>query len=220
MLECQATLQRESDNPVDPQAVAVHVDGERVGYLPSFVAAEVPLHPGEAWPVPLQLFSLIQPTGVRAKAWVWLKDGTPKWLYSTDNPPPLTAPERRVAAARATSAMVAQALAEGGERAAHFRDGIVDGYHYLELIEPIQELKRQGRLREALELCYRAILGAERDAQGREPAPAYTEHAAIIHRKLGERDQEIAVLQRWLDHTPAGLREGTTIEERLAKLLR
>lgn len=53
---------------------------------------------------------------------------------------------------------------------------------------------------------------------GREPAPAYTEHAAIIHRKLGQRDEEIAVLKRWLRLCPAGQRDGSQIGQRLAKL--
>lgn len=60
--------------------------------------------------------------------------------------------------------------------------------------------------------------GSERAAEGREPAPAYTEHAAIIRRKIGEHDQEVAVLKRWLDRAPPGRREGSKIAERPAKL--
>jgi len=58
----------------------------------------------------------------------------------------------------------------------------------------------------------------EGDRDGRESAPAYTEHAAIIHRKLGQRDEEIAVLKRWLRLCPAGQRDGSGIGQRLAKL--
>jgi HIRAN domain len=32
-VECRATLVPEPDNPHDPQAIAVHVDGQTVGYL-------------------------------------------------------------------------------------------------------------------------------------------------------------------------------------------
>lgn len=95
---------------------------------------------------------------------------------------------------------------------------MVDGVHYLELIEPIKQLKREGRLEEALVLCYKAIEGAEGDAGRGMPAPAYTEQAAIIHRKLGQKDQEVAVLKRWLARCPKGRREGSSIAERLAKL--
>ncbi|OOP59537.1 hypothetical protein BMF89_20430 [Arthrobacter sp. SRS-W-1-2016] len=59
---------------------------------------------------------------------------------------------------------------------------MVDGVHYLELVEPINQLKREGRLEEALVLCYKAIDGAEGDAGDAIPAPLYTEQAAIIRR--------------------------------------
>lgn len=114
--------------------------------------------------------------------------------------------------------MVREALAGGGARAADFKLGMVNGVHYLELVEPIKQLKREGRLSEALELCYVAIEGAEGDSAGHEPAPAYTEHAAIIHRKLGQRDEEIAVLERWLNNCPPERREGSRIAERLRKV--
>ena len=50
------------------------------------------------------------------------------------------------------------------------------------------------------------------------PAPGYTEQAAIIHRKLGHRGEEIAVLKRWLARCPESHRDGSRIAERLAKL--
>lgn len=46
--------------------------------------------------------------------------------------------------------MVREALQGGGERATRFKRGMVDGVHYLELVEPIKQLKREGRLEEAL----------------------------------------------------------------------
>lgn len=42
-LEFGGVAQREPDNRVDPNAVAVFVEGERVGYLPGYVAAAVDL---------------------------------------------------------------------------------------------------------------------------------------------------------------------------------
>ena len=95
---------------------------------------------------------------------------------------------------------------------------MVDGVHYLELLEPIKQLKREGRLEEALSLCYQAIAGAENDRDGREPAPAYTLEAAIIHRKLGQRKEEIAVLKRWIQQCPKDRRDGSQVALRLAKL--
>jgi hypothetical protein len=81
-------------------------------------------------------------------------------------------------------------------------------------------LKREGRLEEALALCYSAIEGAERAAKREklDPAPWYTEQAAIIHRKLGQRDEEIAVLKRFLLACPPSRRNAGRIKERLDKL--
>ncbi|MHC6220495.1 hypothetical protein [Arthrobacter sp. MMS24-S77] len=95
---------------------------------------------------------------------------------------------------------------------------MVDGVHYLELVEPIKQLKREGRFEEALVLCYKAIEAAEGNAGGREPAPWYTEQAAIVHRKLGQKNEELAVLKRWLARSPKAHRAGSSIAERLAKL--
>lgn len=96
--------------------------------------------------------------------------------------------------------------------------GLVRGLHYLELIEPIKQLKREKRFPEALDLCYVAIEGAERGRDGREPAPWYTEQAAIVHRKLGEREAEIRVLERWLRACPPERLGGSSIKQRLDKL--
>jgi hypothetical protein len=71
---------------------------------------------------------------------------------------------------------VRDALAGGGQRAQQFKRGMVKGVHYLELVEPIKQLKRDDKLREALVLCYQAIEGAEKDS-GSMPAPWYTEQA-------------------------------------------
>ena len=73
-------------------------------------------------------------------------------------------------------------------------------------------------MEDALVLCYAAIDGAEANREGREPAPWYTEQAAIIHRKLGQRDKEIAALERWLAACPPERRDGSRIKERLSKL--
>lgn len=63
-----------------------------------------------------------------------------------------------------------------------------------------------------------SIKGAEGDAGDGIPTPWYTEQAAIVHRKLRQRDEEIAVLKRWLTRCPKTLRAGSGIAERLAKL--
>jgi hypothetical protein len=213
----QAKLQREPENPVDPQAVAVLVDGEKVGCLPSYAAKDLPLPAEASEPVRYQLH-VLRDKKLLTKAYVWLGDGEPEWTHTRENPPALTSSERINSSHAAKTAMVREALQGGGARAQQFKRGMVDGIHYLELIEPIKQLKRDGRLEEALVLCYKAIEAAEGDAKGDMPAPWYTEQAAIVHRKLGQKDEEIAVLKRWLSHCPKAHRAGSSIAERLAKL--
>ena len=215
--EGQAQLQRDPKNPVEPRAVDVLVDGEKVGCLPSHAAKNFPLPAGASHPVQYQLH-ILREQRLLAKAYVWLGAGEPEWAHTRDNPPALTSKERINDSHTEKTTMVREALEEGGHRAQQFRNGMVDGVHYLELVEPIKQLKREGRLPEALVLCYKAIEAAERDRGGREPAPWYTEQAATVHRKLGQRAEEIAVLKRWLDSTPKSRRAGSRIAERLAKL--
>jgi hypothetical protein len=215
--EGPAQLQPEPENRADPHAVAVIVKGEKVGYLPYPANRAAGLKPGSSAPATYQLH-VLRGTKMKAKAFVWLGDGPPDWPHPESNPPGLTTAERADEAHRGRSSMVQEALDGGGARAAQFKRGMVDGVHYLELVEPIKQLKREGRLEEALVLCYKAIEAAEKDAGGREPAPWYTEQAAIVHRKLKQKDEEIAVLQRWLAKCPKARRDGSRIAERLAKL--
>lgn len=217
-LEIDGQLQREPGNTADPMAVAVHVQGERVGYLPGYVAREVELSDEGSSLVRVQIFTELLPKGLRAEAWAWLADSAPQWQWSQANRPRLSPEAKREAEHAGRRRMVADAVEGGGPRAAEFQTGMVNGVHYLELVEPIKQLKREGRLDDALVLCYAAIQGAEQARDGREPAPWYTEQAAIIHRKLGQHDQEIAVLNRWLEHCPAGRRDGSGIAARLAKV--
>lgn len=217
-LEMTGTLQREPDNQADPHAVAVHVEGEKIGYLPGYLAKLVDLSANGAREVQVQIFTELLPKGLRAEAWAWLADGPAQWQWSETNRPPLSAGAKVAAHQEGIDRMVADALAGGGARGESFKQGMVNGVHYLQLVEPIKQLKREGRLEDALVLCYAAIEGAEANREGREPAPWYTEQAAIIHRKLGQRDKEIAVLQRWVAVCPPERREGSRIKERLDKL--
>jgi len=219
-LELDGTLQREPDNQADPQAVAVHVEGERIGYLPGYIARGLELSDLGARAVPVQIFTELQPKGLRAEAWTWLGQGEPEWQFSQANRPPLSSRAKAQAHHEGVSDMVSSALAGGGDRAEQFKSGMVNGIHYLQLVEPIKELKRENRLEEALTLCYAAMDGAEGSAakDGLEPAPWYTEQAAIIHRKLGQHDQEIAVLERWVEACPPARRDGSGIKARLDKL--
>lgn len=219
-LELDGTLQREPDNQADPHAVAVYVEGERIGYLPGYTARSLDLSNDGARAARVQFFTEVVPKGLRAEAWAWLADGSPEWEWSESNRPPMSSRAKAEAHHADVSDMVTDALADGGERAEQFKSGMVNGVHYLQLVEPIKQLKRDGRLDEALTLCYAAIEGAEAAARRDrlEPAPWYSEQAAIIHRKLQQREQEVAVLKRWLAACPPERREGR-IQARLDNLL-
>ncbi|MBD1543578.1 hypothetical protein G9E11_15300 [Arthrobacter sp. IA7] len=144
---------------MDPQAVAVLVDGERVGCLPSHAAKHVALPAGASQSVSYQLH-VLREQKLLAKAYVWLGDGEPEWTHTREYPPALTSRERINSSHVDKTEMVQEAPRGGGQRAAQFKRGMVDGVHYLELVEPIKQLKREGRLEEALVLCYKAIQAA------------------------------------------------------------
>lgn len=217
-LELPGSLQREPENPVDPEAVAVMVEGERIGYLPGYLTAAADVSTIGSRAVRVQIFTEVVPKGLRAEAWAWLGSRSPQWEWTRTNRPPMSSKAKAMAQHDDRQEMVRDAVAGGGARAVQFKRGMVNGVHYLELVEPIKSLKREGHYEEALTLCYAAIEGAEGAREGREPAPFYTEQAAIVLRKLGRRDEEISVLQRWLKLCPAEHRDGSRIGERLAKL--
>lgn len=203
VLELSGWLIAEPSNPADTNAIAVHIEGERIGYLPGHLAARISIGTSGPYPCRVQLWGEQGEKRLRVIGWVAAGSSSPEWPHNLENPPAISTKDERAARSAAMTKMVDDALSSQDPiRAQQFSAGMVDGYHYLELIEPIKELKRQGKLEEALVVCYKAIEGAERNREGREPAPWYTNQAAIIHRKLGQRDQEIAVLERWLRLCP------------------
>lgn len=219
LLKVPGQLVPEPGNVADPNAVAVHVEGDKVGYLPGYVADQIALQPAEVLDCQVQMWAADDRGKLRVIGWVAYGTGPVAWPHTAQTPPAVTVAEQRAERAAATTDMVDQGLTSTDPgRAEQFKRGMVGRYHYLETVEPIQQLKREGRLQEALDLCYGAISAAEADREGREPAPWYTEQAAIIHRKRGERDLEVAVLRRWVELCPPERRAGAKIAQRLAKL--
>lgn len=216
VLELQATLRR---YPEHGNAVNVLVDDVKVGALSQAHSQAMTMGLGDELTVPYQLHVFRTTKGLSAVAYIWLGRGKPRWEFTRDNPAPLTNTERAVHSQQGHTRMIDEALADV-LRAPKITAGMVKGYHYTEMAEPIKQLKREGRLQDALVLCYQAIGATEKEARatGWSPAPAYTIHAAVIHRKLGQRDEERAVLERWMDATPVDQREGSKVAERLAKL--
>lgn len=114
--------------------------------------------------------------------------------------------------------------------AAEHEVGLVRGRHFTTWKEEVARLKREERYDEALALLLEIIAATEaeqavekRNAPARakhlgtselgvrETPPGWTDHAAIIYRKLGDLESEIAIIDRWVAH--AGPRDrwvGTT----------
>ncbi|MHA7617472.1 tetratricopeptide repeat protein [Cellulosimicrobium cellulans] len=95
---------------------------------------------------------------------------------------------------------------------------LVRGRHFTEWAEPIRELKREGRVDEALKLALECVDATERASRsdGLAPAPAYTTMAAIIYRQRKDYAAEIAILERYQRACPPG-RKSSKITDRLAK---
>lgn len=84
-----------------------------------------------------------------------------------------------------------------------------------------QDLERAGQADEALAAVEVLIEAAEQEAQasGREPAPTYTERAAIIYRKRRDYAAEVAVLERWERARPPEQRGPGASQAKLLKRL-
>ena len=84
--------------------------------------------------------------------------------------------------------------------------GYVDGKHYPEYVETVKQLKAEKRYDEALALLDRIMDATEQESavQGYGVAPWCYEQTALIHRKNGDQENEIAVLERFArqQHAP------------------
>jgi hypothetical protein len=65
-------------------------------------------------------------------------------------------------------------------------------------VEPVKQLKREGRLAEAEELLLECIDAVEAQArtEGGPVAPWYYEQLGIVYRKLGDKAASEAIAQR------------------------
>lgn len=97
----------------------------------------------------------------------------------------------------------------------------VRGRHYVDWVSTLNELRSQDGDDEALGLLLEIIDAAERAAavSGREPAPGYTERAAVIYRGRADYAAEVAIIERWEAACPPELRGPGATQGRLAKRL-
>lgn len=85
--------------------------------------------------------------------------------------------------------------------------GVYRGIHFLDTPEVIQNLKREGLYEEALEIALTATEAAFREAslspnERSYPAPFYAKQAGIILRKLGRKEESLALAKRYEESLP------------------
>jgi hypothetical protein len=87
-------------------------------------------------------------------------------------------------------------------------------------LDVVMELQRHGRLEESLALALTLVERTEADPESQRygVAPGYYERAAIILRKLGLYDEEVAILERFAAHRHAPGEMPAVLLERLRKL--
>lgn len=97
--------------------------------------------------------------------------------------------------------------------------GYVQGKHYTEWVPTLNEWRKAGASKEEdyLKLVLQIIGAAEKAAAiiGQEPAPGYTERAAIVYRRRKDYAAEAAILRRYVDACPPG--RGRHFAERIEK---
>lgn len=129
--------------------------------------------------------------------------------------------DERVAATVANTDLVAAIRNVRKRPRAEVEKSLFAGQPLWDWLTYVQGLEREGRLDEALQLLEALITAAEQEAEvsGREPAPAYTERAAIIHRKRRDYAGEMAVIERWAKACPPERRGSGATQAKLLKRL-
>jgi hypothetical protein len=216
-LETHAVLQELSHDPGGWGKIAAYIGGDLVGYVGA-------LYSDLVREVVRQAGSDKRVVAVRCRIYA---AETPKWTARITLGPyedvvagiddSQSAAEGR-AVAEQMARLREQRLATGGQEADEQRQRLVRGKDFIEWVEPIKQLRRDGRDDEALRLLAECIDVAECDARrnGWQPPTWYTEQAAIILRKNGNRTAEVALLERFLAACPND-RPQADIAERLVK---
>ena len=97
--------------------------------------------------------------------------------------------------------------------------GLVRGRHYTEYVEEVKALRRLGREIEAERLLLELVDATEAEARAEKwgVAPWYYEQLAISHRKRGDPQGEVHILERYARQMHAGGSMPPNLLERLDK---
>jgi hypothetical protein len=217
VVETQAVLRELTQPHTSFNPVAAYVSGRLIGYVGALYADAV-----------RELLRQPHLAGadVAVRCRIYATD-TPKWTARATLGPyetVVTAVDDSKSAAEGRSMQNVMAglreerLAGSDEEAAEQRERLVRGRDFVEWVEPIKQLRRDGHTDEVMALLMECVDAAERNAErnGWLPPTWYTEQAAIILRKQGDLAGEVVLLERFMAACPVG-RPQVDIAERLVK---
>jgi hypothetical protein len=197
---CIAVLIHEPNNPHDRNAVGVYIDGRKVGHLSraEAVAYQPVLARLAATNSVGCCHALIvggwdRGDGDEGHFGVQLDLAPPAFAHPHDPTPP-RAPESTTRPRRDSPG-----IWTGSSTSDRSSVGKVEGRHYTEWVDTVKGMKRLGHHEQALQLLYRLCDAAEAESeQARQTLPPwYFEQVAIIERKQGNFEAEVAILQRY-----------------------
>ncbi|WP_160132962.1 hypothetical protein [Halococcus salsus] len=95
-----------------------------------------------------------------------------------------------------------------------FRSDRPDFDHYTDAVERVKQLKREKRHDEAEKLLLWCIEQAEKETEYETLPPWYYKHLGIVYRKEERYDDEVKILQRYINRTANPKKE---LRERLQR---
>ena len=100
------------------------------------------------------------------------------------------------------------------------KPGYVKGKHFTDYVDEVKQLLRDGNTSEVVALLLELVAATENEskAQGYGIAPWYYEQLAIVYRKMGSVNDEIAILERFAKQKHAPGVKPAKLLSRLEKL--
>jgi len=211
-----ATLVAEHDNPYDPRAVGVFVDGRKVGHLRRDDAAAF-------WPLIARIEEATRVACCRADIYGgWNRSPSDRGdysviLYAAGPEAQATKLDRELdGKSRAEIAAARPPLQPGHETGT----GTVRGHHHSAWHQEVQRLRDIGDQEAAVALLLEIVAATEAESQseGFGVAPAAYESLAVIYRQRKDQAAEIAILERYARQMHAPGATPSKLLERLEKL--
>ncbi len=196
LLPVAVTVVREPQNPHDPNAFRIEVEGRKVGHLARHVAAQLAPPLDKAGCSEFTVCGVIRGGSFRAP-----NLGVHAWFDRRLTPGPdiVQQDDAGHAVKWPPREDEGQPAAETSSATSSSGSGLVRGRHFTEYVEEVKSLRRNGRADEAETLLLELVDATESEsrATGLGVAPWYYEQLAILYSKQGEPEREIAALERF-----------------------